>query len=56
MDLIPIEGSGVKGSHGRLSPSAGAGPLLASRCSGLISSSSLKPADVHDIILAHLQD
>ncbi len=56
MDLIPIEGSGVKGSHGRLASSADAGPLLASRCSGLIPSANLKPTDVHDVILAHLRD
>ncbi|MEX2641042.1 MAG: nucleotide pyrophosphatase/phosphodiesterase family protein [Balneolales bacterium] len=56
MDLIPIEGSLVKGSHGRHAASDGTGPLLASNAPGLIKDPSLRPTDVHDVIWAHLTE
>jgi len=54
MDLIPINGSGVKGSHGRLAPSAEQGPLLASQLPGLIKLPNLQPTDVYNVIWRHL--
>lgn len=55
MDLIPIEGSLVRGSHGRIPADRDKGPMLASNRGALIGSRDLDPADVHDIILAHLR-
>jgi predicted AlkP superfamily pyrophosphatase or phosphodiesterase len=54
MDLIPIQGSGVKGSHGRLAPSAEKRPLIASQFSDFIKKSNPEPTDVHNIIWEHL--
>jgi predicted AlkP superfamily pyrophosphatase or phosphodiesterase len=54
MDLIPIQGNGVKGSHGRISESRGLGPVIGSRQHHLLPSDELHPADVHDVIMAHL--
>lgn len=54
MDLIPVEGSGVKGSHGRISSTPQNSPLLITRFPDLVSKSDLEPTDVHDIILSHL--
>jgi predicted AlkP superfamily pyrophosphatase or phosphodiesterase len=56
MDLIPTDGSGVKGSHGRLAPSAEKGPLFLTGNPDLVPSSTLQPVDVHDAIWAHLTD
>ena len=55
MDLIPIDGSGVKGSHGRISSTAGTGPLIATQQSGLLTEDSYKPTDVFDIIYKHVK-
>lgn len=55
MDLIPIHGEGVKGSHGRLSATPESGPMLATRQADLISDEIIEPTEVHNIILAHLQ-
>lgn len=54
MDLIPIDGSGVKGSHGRISSTAGTGPLIATQQSELLKEDSYKPTDVFDIIYNHV--
>lgn len=56
MDLVPIEGSGVKGSHGRISDSVEEGPILASRQNHLLPNSRLDPTKVHNVILSHLFD
>ncbi|MFH5833599.1 alkaline phosphatase family protein [Halalkalibaculum sp. DA3122] len=61
MDLIPIEGSGVKGSHGRKESDAGIRPIIASRQPELIDEvkasrdGSVAPTAIHDIILNHLK-
>jgi len=55
MDVIPIEGSLVKGSHGRTPADRAKGPMLASNRGSLLGSTELDPTDVHDIILAHLR-
>ncbi|MEX0894874.1 MAG: nucleotide pyrophosphatase/phosphodiesterase family protein [Balneolaceae bacterium] len=54
MDLIPINGSGVKGSHGRMETDFGISPMLISNHPDLIPDSTLKPTDVYDVILSHL--
>lgn len=54
MDVIPTEGSMVKGSHGRIPADRNRGPLLASNRAGLVPGSKLEATDVHDIIMNHL--
>ena len=54
MDLIPIHGSGVKGSHGRIPDSTGKGPLVATQQTGLLKKETLKPVDVYDLIYTHI--
>jgi predicted AlkP superfamily pyrophosphatase or phosphodiesterase len=54
LDVIPLDASLVKGSHGR--PGAGDdGPLVMTRQKGLVSSPAIASVDVHDLILAHLE-
>jgi len=55
MDMIPLDGYGVKGSHGRIPDRVEAGPLIASAQSDLIPDAVVDPVDVHDIIMAHLE-
>jgi len=54
MDLIPLNGLGVKGSHGRIPVNDRSGPLVASRQSDLIPESIVDPMDVYNIIHNHL--
>ena len=56
MDLIPIDGSGVKGSHGRLPDSLDKGPVVASHQTRMISDNPIKPVDVYDIIYRHVME
>lgn len=56
MDLIPIEASGVKGSHGRLAPTPQKGPLVASQQASLIGEETVKATDVYDIIYRHMME
>jgi len=56
MDLIPIEGSGVKGSHGRIPATPAAGPMAATQQTDLLKSDSLKPTDLFDLIYSHVTD
>lgn len=53
MDLIPISGEGVKGSHGRLSQ-PGKGAFISTHHSDLISESVIQPTKVFDIIYQHI--
>lgn len=55
MDVVPTEGSMVKGSHGRIPSDSNEGPLLVSNRQDMVPGSSLKPTEVHDIIMAHLK-
>ena len=55
MDVIPIHGEMVSGSHGRLPDDPADGPLLATQQAGKLSSEALHATDVHDVILAHLR-
>lgn len=54
MDLIPIIAEGVRGSHGRLSPTPGKGPLIGSNRPELIPEGPISATDVHDVLLSHL--
>lgn len=54
MDLIPIEDSFVKGTHGRINTDANKNPFIVSRTQNLIPDSKLDPTDVYGIIYAHI--
>lgn len=55
MDVIPTEGSMVKGSHGRIPSDENKGPLLASNRPELLEGPRLKPTEVYDVLMAHLK-
>lgn len=55
LDIIPLDASLVKGSHGRLPSSPDEGPLVITPKTNLLPSSTLKATDIHDLILSHLQ-
>ena len=53
MDVIPLDATLVRGSHGR--PGAGPdGPLIMSRKPGAIPSPTIASTDVYAIVLTHL--
>lgn len=52
MDIIPLDASLVKGSHGRIPASTDEAPLMITRNS--LPSSTLEATDVYDVILSHL--
>ncbi|MBD2440510.1 alkaline phosphatase family protein [Nostoc sp. FACHB-110] len=54
MDVIPLDASLVKGSHGCLPPSPSEGPLLISQQTQLLNSSSIPATSVCQLILDHL--
>ncbi|HET6569527.1 MAG TPA: nucleotide pyrophosphatase/phosphodiesterase family protein [Rhodothermales bacterium] len=54
MDVVPLYGDLVRGSHGRLPSVDKDGPIFITRQAGLVPGDRLAPADVHDVILAHL--
>ncbi len=55
MDVIPLDATLVKGSHGRINEQVEDRPLLASQRTDLLSSQlSIAPTDVMAMILAHL--
>lgn len=56
MDLIPTDGSGIKGSHGRLASSDLTGPMISTRQTGLLPGNSLEPTDVFEVIYNHLNE
>lgn len=55
MDVIPLDATLVKGSHGCFPPSPTEGPLLITQQSHLLDSSSIHATDVCQLILEHLQ-
>ena len=55
LDVIPLDASLVKGSHGRQTGWDEEGPLLISRHKDLVPSARITSVDVHDHILRHLQ-
>jgi predicted AlkP superfamily pyrophosphatase or phosphodiesterase len=56
MDLIPIEGSGVKGSHGRIPSDQRKHPLIVTQNKEKLTADKLGPADVYEVIYSHLFD
>jgi len=54
MDIIPLDASLVKGSHGRIPTSTDEAPLLITHATNLLPST-LSAVDIHDVILSHLQ-
>lgn len=53
MDLIPLSGEGVKGSHGRVSR-PGKGAFISSRQADLIPDRAVKPTEVFHILCRHI--
>jgi predicted AlkP superfamily pyrophosphatase or phosphodiesterase len=56
MNVISLDASLVKGSHGRLTESAGEGPLVASTDASLLPNRSVHAADIKEIVLSHIFD
>ncbi|MBD1925209.1 alkaline phosphatase family protein [Trichocoleus sp. FACHB-90] len=54
LDVIPLDASLVKGSHGRLPNSPDDAPLIITHNTNLLPTT-LEATDIHDIILSHLQ-
>ncbi len=54
LDVIPLDASLVKGSHGRQTGWDEEGPVLISRQKALVPSTRISAVDVHDYILRHL--
>jgi predicted AlkP superfamily pyrophosphatase or phosphodiesterase len=54
MDVIPLDATLVKGSHGRADVPEDEGPLIITRQKQLIASAPLEATDVYDVILDHL--
>ena len=56
MNVIPLDASMVKGSHGRVTESFEDGPLLMSSERDAVKTDTLESTDVRDVILRHLFD
>ena len=54
LDVIPLDASLVKGSHGRSGPAGPDGPILLSREHALVGESPLASVEVYDVLLRHL--
>jgi hypothetical protein len=54
MNVIPLDASMVKGSHGRVTESLDDGPLLISSQRDGVKKDTLESTDVRDVILDHL--
>ena len=54
LDIIPLDASLVKGSHGRIPSSPDDSPLVITHQTDLLPSSTLLATDIRDIILSHL--
>jgi predicted AlkP superfamily pyrophosphatase or phosphodiesterase len=55
MDVIPLDATLVKGSHGIEPAGDDVAPLLITRQQELLPADRIEPTAVHDLILAHLQ-
>ncbi|MDP9353524.1 MAG: alkaline phosphatase family protein [Chloroflexota bacterium] len=55
MDVIPLDASLVKGSHGRLPSTAAQGPLLITPDAGMLHAPVVQADTVADLILRHLE-
>ena len=56
LELTPLDGTLVRGSHGRLTDTADAGPLLMTTAPDLLDGPSLAATAVRDTLLAHVFD
>jgi hypothetical protein len=54
MDVIPLDATLVRGSHGRIMDDPARGPLLISSEPSLVSDGPIAAAAVKEIILAHV--
>jgi predicted AlkP superfamily pyrophosphatase or phosphodiesterase len=54
MDVIPLDATLVKGSHGRLTDTPGAGPLLISSEPDLLPPGAIPATEVKALVLAHV--
>jgi hypothetical protein len=54
LDVIPLDPSLVRGSHGRIPDDPAKGPLLMTRQTDLLGDGEIAATDVHDLILRHL--
>lgn len=54
MDVIPLDATLVRGAHGRTAATPEEGPLLITQQPDLLTSATLAPTDVCDLILQHL--
>ncbi len=54
LDVIPLDATLVKGSHGRIPDDPASGPLLMTKQTDLLPDGDVAAADVHDLILRHL--
>lgn len=54
MDVIPLNASLVKGSHGRITDKPEEGPLFMTDTPELLESGTLKATQVRDLVLAHI--
>jgi predicted AlkP superfamily pyrophosphatase or phosphodiesterase len=55
MDVIPLDASLVRGSHGRIPDDPSKGPLLMTNAPDLLPDGDVAATDVHDLILRHLE-
>jgi predicted AlkP superfamily pyrophosphatase or phosphodiesterase len=55
MDIIPLDASLVKGSHGRLTENKNDRPVFISKRQDLLSQADYAPTEVFNLLLAHLQ-
>jgi hypothetical protein len=55
LDVIPLDASLVRGSHGRPTDDPNEGPLFITRQSGLIEDPRIEAPEVYGLILQHLQ-
>lgn len=56
MDIIPLDATLVKGSHGRIAESTEDRPLLITQQPHLLKGSAIEATDVYHLILAHLHE
>ena len=54
LDVIPLDPTLVKGSHGRIVDDPRKGPSLMTRRTDLLGDGEIAATDVHDVILRHL--
>jgi hypothetical protein len=54
MDVVPLDPSLVRGSHGRLPETPGAGPVFLSSEAGLLPAGSVPATDVKRLVLDHV--